>query len=171
MQESCRRYITSRMLCFVRRTLDRVLSEYLCESGVVWVLGFVLFLYPITRESDPAPRKTAASVAPSGAGSHSNFNLVALRCPDSRDSSGQRTTPPKMAPSTTPTHEENYSEKTGPIWDHNELTMATWIDERVRWAVNKEPNYGSLATEGYIMDRARLYTLPRSMVWLSEKAG
>ena len=41
-----------------------------------------------------------------------------------------------MAPSTTLTPEENYSEKTGPIWDHNELTMATWIDERVRWAVN-----------------------------------
>ena len=69
-----------------------------------------------------------------------------------------------MAPSTTPTHEENYSEKTGPIWDHNELTMATWIDERVRWAVNKEPNYGSLATEGYIMDRAKGY-IPYLVPW------
>ena len=85
MPESCKRYITSRMLCFVRRTLDRVLSEYLCESGVVWVLGFVLFLYPITRESDPAPRKTAASVAPSGAGSHSNFNCYILTADDIDD--------------------------------------------------------------------------------------
>ena len=93
MQGSCRRYITSRMLCFVRRTLDRVLSEYSCESGVVWVLGFVLFLYPITRGSEPAPRETAASVAPSRAGPRSNFNLVALQCPDPRDSPGRRTTP------------------------------------------------------------------------------
>ena len=81
MLESCKRYITSRMLCYVNRTFNRVHSVPSCESCVVWVLGFVFLLYPITRESDPAPRKTAASVAPSGAGSHSNFNLVALRCP------------------------------------------------------------------------------------------
>ena len=80
MLESCKRYITSRMLCYVNRTFNRVHSVPSCESCVVWVLGFVLFLYPITRESDPAPRKTAASVAPSGAGSHSNFNRAPGSC-------------------------------------------------------------------------------------------
>ena len=54
---------------------------------------------------------------------------------------------------TFPEHDSS-SEKHGPIWDHDELSMASWLEDRLRWAVNKEPNYAPLACEGYILDRS-----------------
>ena len=52
--------------------------------------------------------------------------------------------------------QDQSSEKHGPIWDHDELSMASWLEDRLRWAVKKEPNYASLACEGYILDRSKL---------------
>ena len=52
--------------------------------------------------------------------------------------------------------QDSISEKHGPMWDHDDLSMATWIEDRLRWCVKKDPNYASLASEGFILDRSRV---------------
>ena len=48
--------------------------------------------------------------------------------------------------------QDSISEKHGPMWDHDDLSMATWVEDRLRWCVKKDPNYASLASEGFILD-------------------
>ena len=52
--------------------------------------------------------------------------------------------------------QDSSSEKHGPMWDHDDLSMATWVEDRLRWCVKKDPNYASLASEGFILDRSRV---------------
>ena len=52
--------------------------------------------------------------------------------------------------------QDSISEKHGPMWDHDDLSMATWVEDRLRWCVKKDPNYASLASEGFILDRSRV---------------
>ena len=53
--------------------------------------------------------------------------------PISKGFTGETDDSAAMAPSTTSMSDDNYPEKTGPIWDHDELSMAAWLDERVRY--------------------------------------
>ena len=42
---------------------------------------------------------------------------------------------------------------TRPVWNHDDLSMASWLDDMLKYLAIKDPNFQSWCSEGYILNR------------------